>query len=99
MLLNVDFVVVFLGFMNRYYLNKRFLSNICNNNLLHTSLVLFNKKEFFVLFIYIINIIKINMSFNINKYFIKDYRFFYILEFYLKYKNLFIKKWFFFLYN
>ena len=50
MLLNVDFVVIFLGFINRYYLSKRFLPNV-NNNLLKTCLVLFNKNEFFKLFV------------------------------------------------
>lgn len=98
MSLNVDFVVIFLSFINRYYLNKRFLLNN-NGNIFKTSLFLFNKKEFFILLIYFINLNKLILSSNINYFLIKDYKFFYIMEYYLKFKRLFIKKWFFYFYN
>ena len=91
MSLNVDFVVIFLSFINRYYLNKRFLLNN-NSNVFKTILFLFNKKEFFILLIYFVNLNKYKLFSNINHFLIKDYKFFYIIEYYLKFKRLFIKK-------
>lgn len=97
MLLNVDFVVIFSGFINRYYLSKRSLFNF-NNNLFNSNLIFVNQNDFFILFSYFI-IFNSNNLFNIKKFIIKDYKFFYIIEHYLKFKVLFIKKWFYFFYN
>lgn len=91
MLLNVDFVYIFIGFLNRYHLNKCYLYNI-NNNLLNKGFNLFNKLEFFILFVYFINIQQMHFFYDINKFLIKDYKYIYIVEFYLKFKRLFTKK-------
>lgn len=87
MLLNVDFVCIFIGFLNRYHLNKCLLNKSSN---------LLNKFEFFMLFVYLINMQKIHFFYDINKFLIKDYKYIYIIEFYLKFKCLFTKKWFWF---
>lgn len=89
MLFNVDFVVVFGGLLNSFCLNKRYLNYLNYNNL---NGLIVSKKEFYKISYIIIKNYQLYYYGNNIRNFIKNYKISYIIEFFIKFNNIFLRK-------